>query len=175
MTQPASLVGLLRRRPIPCLGILERISEIAALAAFIVVMLSTLLQVVARYLHIALDWTEELARVLFLGAIMIGIAVALRRREHIVVDFAFGRLSPRSQAVASVMFDVAILALLLVWLRGALLLLQLNLGTTFVTLPWLPVSWLYAVETFSIVLMILFVTADLLRQASALKTGRRAS
>lgn len=175
MSQSTSLLKLSRRRPVPYLDILTGVVEGVALAAFIAMMVCTLLQVFARYLHFALDWTEELARILFLGAVMIGMAVAIRHREHIVVDFVFARLSARAQAAASVVFDIAILVLLVVWLRGALWLLQLNLGTTFVTLPWLPVSWLYAVEAFGIALMILFVGADLVRHASALKPGKAAS
>jgi TRAP-type C4-dicarboxylate transport system permease small subunit len=125
--------------------------------------------VFARYLHIAFDWTEELARILFLGSMMIGIALAIRRREHIVVDFLFATRSRRTQAVLSILFDAATLVLLAIWMRGALRLMQLNVGTTFVTVPWLPVSALYAVEAFGIGLMALFVVADLIRQGQVLR------
>ncbi len=157
------------RRPLPFLDVLDRIAEVAAMAAFLVMIFATLLQVFARYLHIPIDWTEELARTVFVAAMMIGIALAIRRREHIVVDFIFARLGRRAQAALSVAFDVAIIFLLVIWARGALRLMNLNAGTTFVTLPWLPVSAVYAVEAFAILLMILFVLADLVRQGEILR------
>jgi TRAP-type C4-dicarboxylate transport system permease small subunit len=61
----------------------------------------------------------------------------------------------------SLAFDLAMLVLLIVWLRGAWRLMELNAGTTFVTVPWLPVSFLYGVEVFGVALMILFVLADM--------------
>jgi TRAP-type transport system small permease protein len=172
MSEQIDAKGVVERRPLPFLGALDAFAEAAALAAFIVMMLATLLQVVARYLHIALDWTEELARILFLASMMVGIALAIRRREHIVVDFLFATLSRRAQAMLSVLFDAATLGLLAIWMRGALRLMSLNASTTFVTVPWLPVSALYAAEAFGIGLMMLFVVADLVRQGQVLARGQ---
>ena len=157
-----------RRGP---LALLDGAVEAVALTGFAVMMVSTLVQVFARYLQISADWTEELARIVFLASMMLGIALAIRRREHIVVDFLFGRLAPRPAATLSLAFDAAILVLLVVWLRGALALMHLNAGATFVTLDWLPVSALYAVEAFGIGLMILFVLADMAGRARALRGG----
>jgi TRAP-type transport system small permease protein len=153
------------------LALLEEVVEAVALAGFGVMMVSTLVQVFARYLEVSADWTEELARIVFLASMMLGIALAIRRREHIVVDFLFGRLSPRRAAALSLAFDAAILVLLVVWLRGALALMRLNVGASFVTLDWLPVSALYAVEAAGIGLMILFVLSDMARRARALRGG----
>jgi TRAP-type C4-dicarboxylate transport system permease small subunit len=164
MSEQIDTEGGIDRRPLPYLGTIDRIAEIAALSAFATMMGATLLQVAARYLHLALDWTEELARILFLASMMIGIALATRRREHIVVDFLFAAISRRAQIALSILFDIAILVLLAVWIRGALRLMALNAGATFVTVPWLTVSALYAVEAFGIALMMLFVAADLVRQ-----------
>jgi TRAP-type C4-dicarboxylate transport system permease small subunit len=148
-------------------GILETIG----VAGFVAMMAATLLQVVTRHLEISLDWTEELARILFLASIMIGIAIAIRRRQHVAVDFYYASVSRRAQAGLSLAFDMATLLLLIVWLRGAWILMGLNAGTTFVTVPWLPVSLLYGVEAFGASLMILFVLADLARSFRTLRAG----
>jgi TRAP-type C4-dicarboxylate transport system permease small subunit len=139
--------------------------EAIAITAFIVMMGATLLQVAGRYLEISMDWTEELARLLFLAAIMLGIAIAIRRREHIVVDFLYLKMSPGVRAAFDVLFDLGVLLLLVIWLRGAWRLMQLNSGTTFVMLPWIEVAYLYAVEAAAIVLMIVYVIADSVRRA----------
>lgn len=173
MSEQIDAKAVVERRPSPFLRALDALTEAAALAAFVVMIGATLLQVFARYLHIALDWTEEFARILFLASMMVGIALAIQRREHIVVDFLFATQSRRTQAVLSILFDAATLGLLAIWMRGALRLMSLNAGTTFVTVPWLPVSALYAVEAFGIGLMMLFVAADLIRQVQVLGQGTR--
>jgi TRAP-type transport system small permease protein len=146
-------------------GGIDRVLESVGVCAFVLMMLATLLQVAARHLHVSIDWTEELARILFLASIMIGIAIAIPRRQHIVVDFIYAAASPRVQTALSLAFDLATLVLLVVWLRGAWRLMELNAGTTFVTVPWLPVSFLYGVEFFGVALMILFVLADMAARA----------
>jgi TRAP-type C4-dicarboxylate transport system permease small subunit len=150
---------------------LAAVIEAVAMAAFIIMMLATLLQVAVRYLEVALDWTEELARILFLASVMLGMAVAIRRRDHIVVDVVYAKLPPRVRNVLATGFDVGVLVLLIVWLRGALRLMELNAGTTFVMLPWVQVSYLYAVEAAAILLMILFVTADMAARSRRAVTG----
>jgi TRAP-type transport system small permease protein len=146
-------------------GWIDRVLEAVGVCGFVLMMLATLLQVAARHLHVSIDWTEELARILFLASIMIGIAIAIPRRQHIAVDFIYAAASPRTQMALSLAFDLAMLVLLIVWLRGAWRLMELNAGTTFVTVPWLPVSFLYGVEVFGVALMILFVLADMAARA----------
>jgi TRAP-type C4-dicarboxylate transport system permease small subunit len=147
---------------------IDRVLETVGVCGFVLMMLATLLQVAARHLHVSIDWTEELARILFLASIMIGIAIAIPRRQHIVVDFIYAAASRRVQAALSVGFDLAMLVLLIVWARGAWQLMKLNVGTTFITVPWLPVSFLYGVEVFGVALMILFVLADMAARVQSL-------
>jgi TRAP-type transport system small permease protein len=168
----AECVGRTGQRAGDWLRLVDGIAEAAALALFVGMMLATLLQVLARYfLYVSLPWTEELARTLFVASMTVGIALASRRREHIVVDFVFVRLAPGAKALASLLFDAAILLFLAVWLWGALLLTELNAGATYVTLPWLRVAHIYAVEAAAVVLMIVFVLADAARQYRKLRVG----
>jgi TRAP-type C4-dicarboxylate transport system permease small subunit len=148
---------------------IDRALEAVGVCGFVLMMLATLLQVAARHLHVAIDWTEELARILFLASIMIGIAIAIPRRQHIVVDFIYAAAPRRAQTALSVVFDLAMLVLLIVWLRGAWRLMELNAGTTFVTVPWLPVSFLYGVEALGVALMIVFVLADMAARVQGLR------
>jgi TRAP-type transport system small permease protein len=151
----------------------EGIAEAAALVMFVAMMLATLLQILARYfLRVPLPWTEELARTLFVASMTVGIALAVRRREHIVVDFVFVRFLPGTKAMASLVFDAAILLFLAVWLWGALLLIELNADAAYVSLPWLRVAHIYAVEAAAIVLMMAFVLADAVRQYRILRFRR---
>ena len=150
---------------------LDRGAEAVGLVLFIFVMLVTLLQIGARYAHVPIPWTEEAARILFLAAIMLGIAIAVRRYEHIVVDFLFGRYTPRTQACLTIAFNLLILLLLAIWLMGSWRLMNLNATASYVTLPWLSVSVVYAVEAAAIILTAIFVLEDLLVRIRFLSKG----
>jgi TRAP-type C4-dicarboxylate transport system permease small subunit len=153
-----------RPAPVPTTGLLaglDRVVEAVALALFVVMVLVVLVQVGARFAHVAVIWTEELARILLVVSAVLAMAVCVRRREHIVVDFFLGRMAPGFRRWLLAGFDLAILLFLAVWLRGAVRLAELNWGTIYVTVPWIAVSHLYLVEAVSIVLMMIFVAADL--------------
>lgn len=153
------------------LGLLEQATEWIALLLFIAMMLVTLFQVIARYSFIAAIWTEELARILFVAASLLAIAVCVRRREHIIVDYLLDKMPPARRQRVMTLMDVLILVFLLFWLRGAITLFFLNAGAVYVTIPWIKVSYLFGVEIVAIVLMILFVAADLAARSRA--GGRR--
>lgn len=139
---------------------LDRFVEAIALAMFLAMILSVLIQVAARFSGFSVLWTEELARILLISSSVLAIAVAMRRREHIMVDYFFAKFSTRTQRGLLTAFDLAILAFLAVWLRGALRLAELNGGTVYVTVPWIAISHVYWVEAFAIVLMMIFVASD---------------
>jgi TRAP-type C4-dicarboxylate transport system permease small subunit len=148
----------------PLTGPLARLAtlvEWVALALFVAMMLVALFQVVSRFAHVPAIWTEELARILFVASSLLGIAVCVARREHIIVDYFLEKLPPARRETILAVFDVLVLVFLLVWLRGALRLHALNATTTYVTVPWFKVSWVFAIEIASILLMMLFVLADL--------------
>jgi TRAP-type C4-dicarboxylate transport system permease small subunit len=162
-----------RPAPVPTTGLLaglDRLVEAVALALFTVMLVVVLTQVLARFSQVAVIWTEELARVLLILSSVLAMAVCVRRREHIVVDFLLVRMRPSARRWLLAAFDVAILLFLFVWLRGALRLAELNWGTIYVTVPWIAVSHVYLVEALSIVLMMIFVATDL----AARLRGRRA-
>lgn len=152
---------------VPDRGVLagvDRIVEAVALVMFVGMMVSVLLQVGARFAHVPILWTEELARVLLVASSVLAIAVGVRRREHIIVDYFVARMPPTARRRLTLGLDLLLLGFLMIWLRGAVNLALLNAGTHYVTVPWLAVSHLYAVEAIAIVLMLLFIVADMVRR-----------
>lgn len=85
------------QRALARLGELTEWAIAAMMAALVAV---TLLQVYFRYFAgSSLDWSEELARYLFVWVAFLTGAVAIRRRAHIVVDLLVTRLPARAQRV----------------------------------------------------------------------------
>lgn len=144
------------------LTILDRTLVMIAVTAFIGMMFATAGQVIFRYvLEISVGWTEELARVLFITAMFLGIAIATRERQHIVVDFLFKRLGVRSRQIVATVFDIVILAILLSMLRGAITMVDLTWESYMIAMPWMRTGYLFLIECVAIGLVILYVVMDL--------------
>lgn len=144
------------------LTILDRTLVVIAVTAFIGMMLATAGQVIFRYvLEISVGWTEELARVLFITAMFLGIAIATRQHQHIVVDFLFKRLGDRARRVVATVFDFIILVILISMLRGAITMVDLTWESYMIAMPWMRTGYLFLIECAAIGLVILYVIIDL--------------
>lgn len=66
---------------------ITRIAKNVAIGAFIVMIISSSLQILFRYvLDIPLSWTEELSRYTFVWSTALGISIFMRGRKHSSVD-----------------------------------------------------------------------------------------
>ena len=143
-----------------------------AMAAFIVMMLAVLGQILFRYvLEISVPWTEELARLLFVQSMLIGMALAIRRHEHIVVDFLFVRLPPRLRDLVGLLFGVAILLLLLLLTTGAASMIGRNWDARLVSLRFVRVGYLYVGLVGCFALMAFYTASNLTTRLRSLRTG----
>lgn len=105
------------------LKVLETISEHLATGCFVAFFLVVLLQISYRYLlNLPLTWSEEAARALNIWAVFLGVAVAVRRGQHLRVDLLdsyLARRLPRVQLALHVLTTGLSLLLVGVLLRGA--------------------------------------------------------
>jgi TRAP-type C4-dicarboxylate transport system permease small subunit len=149
---------------------LDRTVEAVATAAFIVMFGAAVLQVVARYvLFVPIPWTEELARILFSWSMLLGIAVAIRRREHVRVLALIERFPAPLRTALELVFAVVILLLLLSLGRGTLQMARVTWNSHLIALDWVRTGYLYAGQLVAIGLMIL---ALLLETVSLVRGGR---
>lgn len=141
---------------------IERLVQATAFVMFAAMLVMTLAQVLFRYvLKIPVPWTEEAARMLFILATMGGIALAWRKREHIIVDFLFVMLPPKAMRALSIIFAVAILAFLALWARGAFDMIARNWTVELVTIGWFRVAYYYIWELAMISLIAIYILLDL--------------
>lgn len=153
----------------PLLRAAERTVEAIGLVCFAAMLLATVAQVLFRYvLEWPVLWTEEAARVLFLLAMMCGFVIAQRRGEHIVVDFLRARLPPRPAAAVGALFDLVVLACLLLLLRGAVRMVELTWGSAFITIPWFTSAHLHLAQIACLAGLALLVAGSLVRHCATL-------
>ena len=133
-----------------------------ATAGFIVMMLAVIGQVIFRYvLETAVPWTEELARLLFVESMLLGMAIGIRRHEHIVVDFLFNKLPPRARNGAGLLFNLAIILLLVLLMRGSWDLVGRNWNARLVSLPSVRVGYVYLGLFISLGLMAFYTALNM--------------
>lgn len=146
---------------------IERTLVVVAMTAFVVMLVATVSQVMFRYvLMISVSWTEELARILFVVSMFLGLAVATLRGEHIVVDFLLKRFRPPTVSVLQTLFALAAIAFLLVLGWGAIVMAKATWGTYFVAIGWFRLGYVYLAEVVGVTFTILFLavlTAQSLR------------
>ena len=140
------------------LRFLEQALEIITLVGFIGMLLSTGGQVLFRYaLRISVPWTEELARILFITTMFLGIAIAIRKREHIVVDFLFKKLPLRVQAMGMLLFNVTIFIFLCFLARGTIAMIRMTWESYMIAIDWIRTGYLYLGEFVAILFMMFYV------------------
>jgi TRAP-type C4-dicarboxylate transport system permease small subunit len=152
---------------------LDKTLVVIAMAAFIGMLLSTGGQVLFRYvLKIPVPWTEELARILFILSMFLGIAIAIREKEHIVVNFLFKKLGIRGQAIGHIVFDVAILILLSFLARGTVSMVKMMWNSYMIALDWIRTAYLYMGEFIAILFMMFYVVLEILENVQVLRSGQ---
>lgn len=156
------------------MGILEVFLEIVTMVGFIGMLLSTGGQVLFRYvLQISVPWTEELARILFIITMFLGISIAIREEEHIVVDFIFKKMSPRLQAAGQIIYNITILIFLCFLARGTMAMVRMTWGSYMIALDSIRTGYLYLGEFIAILFMMLYVAIKISENLTILRLGVR--
>jgi TRAP-type C4-dicarboxylate transport system permease small subunit len=159
---------------LPILKVIENFLEWITMIGFSGMLLATIGQVLFRYvLKISVPWTEELARILFIMTMFLGIAIAIREDEHIVVDFLFKKMNRRLQAFGHIVFNLAIFILLCYLASGTLTMTKVTWESYMIALEWVRTGYLYFIEFIAILLMMLYVVFKVIGNIKILRTGRK--
>ena len=146
---------------------LERAVDALATACIVGMFVAAGAQVLFRYvLELAVPWTEELARLLFVLAMLVGIGVAIRQRDHIVVDFLLKKLPARGRLAVTALFNLVILAFLAFLAVGAFIMARTTWDSYLITLPFVRTAYLYLVQLAAVALYVFYIVAqtfDILR------------
>lgn len=137
----------------------SRLLEIFLIAIFALLVLDVLWQVFSRYaLNTSFSWTEEFARFSLIWLSILGAAYLNAKREHLSMDFFYGKLNRSNKKKASVAIEICIfLFALVVMVIGGfnLVYTTLHLEQLSGTLR-IPLGYIYAVLPFSGLLIMCF-------------------
>lgn len=111
--------------------------------------------VFARYaLHLPLAWSAELARYCMVWSALLGSAVLVRQDDHLRVALIDAFLTPRGLRILHVFVTTLSLLFYAVLLISGCVLVIRTRGQVAASIPFLPISVVYAVVPFSALLMV---------------------
>ncbi|MDN3520641.1 TRAP transporter small permease [Halomonas ramblicola] len=135
------------------------------MTAFALMLVIMAIQVISRYvLGIAVSWTDEASRYLFLAEIFLGSVLALRYQEHIRITIVTDLLGPSLRNIAASVADVICVLVLLMLVVGAWNMMDRTAGIMASTFR-MSFSYIYLIQLISALLMIGLLLGDLYRRA----------
>ncbi|MGQ7248494.1 TRAP transporter small permease [Halomonas sp. V046] len=132
--------------------------------AFSLMLIVMGIQVISRYaLGLAVPWTDEVSRYLFLAEIFLGSVLALRYQEHIRITIVTDLLPAGAQRAVAILADgVSILVLVMV-MGGAFNMMERTAGVFASTFD-MSFSYLYLMQLIAAGLMVLLLIEDLIHR-----------
>jgi TRAP-type transport system small permease protein len=105
---------------------LDKILEWAVTISFILMILTVMLQVIARYaLPWSPHWTEEMARFCFIYMVSLGAGLAVNDRAYINVSVLQDRLTPKSRIWMDTLILFSIFVLMMIMLGFSIPLMEI--------------------------------------------------
>ena len=101
---------------------MEWVEKHLSIFLFLAMLLVLTIQIISRYfLSIAIPWTEEVSRWLYIYIVFIGASEAVSRRDHIAVDIVPNRLSNKANLILDILIHgmFSVISLIVVY-RGYL-------------------------------------------------------
>lgn len=136
-----------------------RFIEIFLVIIFGLLVIDVLWQVFSRYvLNTSFSWTEELARFSLIWLSILGAAYLNARREHLSMDFLYGKFSDANRKKLSILIEILVFlfALVVMVIGGSnLVYTTLHLEQLSGTLR-IPLGYIYAIMPFSGFLIMCF-------------------
>lgn len=143
--------------------------EAVALAAFVLMLGCSVLQIVFRYvLNMPLMWTEELARMMCVLTTYFGSVVVLIAREHIRVELIDGYLSRRASLLLQIAVDLLIAWFLVALAYGCALMTRATWTTYTASMDWFRMGYVYAAVGVAVLAMLVVMVIDIYERVRTL-------
>lgn len=141
-----------------------RLLTAIVMTAFALMLTIMAIQVISRYaLGIAVSWTDEASRYLFLAEIYLGSVLALRYQEHIRITLVTDLMGPRLRHIVASLADIICILVLLMLVIGGWNMMDRTAGVLASTFR-MSFSYIYLIQLISALMMIGLLVGDLYRR-----------
>ncbi len=144
-----------------------RVVETAMILAFISMLVVMFIQIAARYaLSVAVPWTDESSRFLYIAQIFLGLSIAQRYGQHIRVTVALDLMPLRMRRITEALADLLTALIGIALIVGAAKMMVKSGSAMASTLP-LRMSVIYGVQGVGLFLYTVLVLKDVRDQLFA--------
>lgn len=119
------------------------------------------LQIVSRWMHISLPWTEELARFLLVWLTFLGCTLAIYRKSHLSVNFLVEMMPAKLQKACNLFTRLVMLVFFTMLVYYGVRLSLVSMKNMSTSLNW-SMGAVYAVLPFSALLADYYIVLDML-------------
>jgi len=150
-----------------------KLVEIAALAAFTVMLILVIAQIFIRYvLHVSVPWTEEAARWFYAWQIFLGSAVAMREGLHLRVTVLLDRCTGKLRALLDFLTALSGMVFLAGIIWGSLIMMRTVYPVEAGSFP-ISTSYLYLSIPVGVIVMLALTARTVVDTARGLFKPRR--
>jgi TRAP-type C4-dicarboxylate transport system permease small subunit len=146
---------------------LGKVLEFLTITMFLGVFLTVMVQIITRYLPVSYPWTEELSRMLFVGAVFFCAPIAYRDYEFVIVDILVDLMPKGIRKFVNLITSITIIVLFAVILKYGITLTTNGHRQLMPTLG-IPMSTAYVLIPFSAVCFIYYATLNMIRDVRGL-------
>lgn len=144
-------------------NLIVRAAKFCAIAAFIVMVVSSSLQIVFRFiLNIPLPWSEELSRYAFVWSTTLGISIYMRGRKHSSVDILENFLPQGARRGLFVVIDLLCEVFFAIMIFGGIKMVSVTMRQISPSLS-IPMGYMYLSIPISGLIMALMSAENLLK------------
>jgi TRAP-type transport system small permease protein len=148
------------------ISVLETVLEYFACSCLVLMTVIITYQIFMRYFFSATPgWSEELALLLMVWFAFIGMAIGVRRRNHLSIEFLVAKLSNTAQAYVAILNELLILAFgAILFIFGVNMMITSSMST--MAALRIPNSFLYLMVPVSGFLMMIYTIDNLITAVS---------
>jgi TRAP-type C4-dicarboxylate transport system permease small subunit len=155
------------------IDVVHRVIELLCVLLLLVMIIVTVYQVFMRsVLNSATSWSEEIALLMMIWFGYMGMALGVRERVHISVDFLFERLPRIVQILMDAIGRILVSVFAFTMLQQGMFLTSISTIQRFPATR-IPRAWMYIVLVISGFLMLLYVVESILQTLLRLQRIRR--
>lgn len=147
----------------------EKVQITAGIVFLVIFFLSTLLQIITRYLGMSVLWTEELANYTFIWAIFMGAAIMVNHKEHFTFDLLQMKVKGKNKLYLNISIEALLVAFNLLITMYGFQLLQHFWNYTWETVPAFKMGFVWLAVPVMSVTMILYSVNHIVNSISSLK------
>jgi TRAP-type C4-dicarboxylate transport system permease small subunit len=143
---------------------LTKVLEGFCIFVFTILVLCVIAQVLTRYVfHIALPWTEEVARVLYIWVVFFGMVVVESENRGIRTTYFLTRMNPIARMVVLTIMQIASIIFCLVFLYGSIIMAIESWTMQIGSFKWMTGAVIYMPSCVAPLLMVYYLIKQQIR------------